>query len=262
MSNLSVVHQQEVLGRSFKVYGTVEEPLFLALDVAEWIEHSNPTMMLKSVEEDEKRLNFVYTSTGNKDAWFLTEDGIYELLMLSRKPIAKQWKKEVKKILKNIRLNGGHVQIDREEEFIHAHFPSFSEEVKKAMVLDLREQNKQLQATIQVQTPKVEKYEDYLEAEGSLTATQVVDKLRELGEKPVFIRSAVSLNKFLNAKGVQYKRGNSWYIYQDYEYLIEEGCAINRQVTTYDGYTNQLRWTPKGVDFIIELIQNDKTNRF
>ncbi|PDZ01391.1 hypothetical protein COD89_14050 [Bacillus thuringiensis] len=116
MSNLSVVHQQEVLGRSFKVYGTVEEPLFLALDVAKWIEHSNPTMMLKSVDEDEKRLNFVYTSTGNKDAWFLTEDGIYELLMLSRKPIAKQWKKEVKKILKNIRLNGGHVQIDREED--------------------------------------------------------------------------------------------------------------------------------------------------
>ncbi|WP_257143646.1 BRO-N domain-containing protein [Bacillus toyonensis] len=69
--------------------------MFLAKDVAEWIDHSNPTMMLKSVDEDEKRLNFVYTSTGNKDAWFLTEDGIYELLMLSRKPIAKQWKKEV-----------------------------------------------------------------------------------------------------------------------------------------------------------------------
>ncbi|WP_255295192.1 BRO family protein [Bacillus thuringiensis] len=46
------------------------------------------------VDEDEKRLNFVYTSTGNKDAWFLTEDGIYELLILSRKPIAKQWKRK------------------------------------------------------------------------------------------------------------------------------------------------------------------------
>lgn len=97
--------------------------------------------------------------------------------MLSRKSIAKQWKKEVKKILKNIRLNGGHVQVDREEEFIHSHFPSFSEEVKKAMVLDLREQNKQLQTTIQVQAPKVEKYDNYLDRDGSLTATQVVDKL-------------------------------------------------------------------------------------
>ncbi|MEH7667652.1 Bro-N domain-containing protein [Bacillus sp. JJ689] len=105
----------------------MEEPLFLALDVAEWIDHSNPTMMLKSVDEDEKEkhslgINNNYTQTGrgglreNTEFWFLTEAGIYELLMQSRKPIAKQWKKEVKKILKNIRLNGGHVQIDREED--------------------------------------------------------------------------------------------------------------------------------------------------
>ncbi|PDZ88976.1 hypothetical protein CON47_25665 [Bacillus thuringiensis] len=88
-------YEQEVLGRSFKVYGTVEEPLFLAKDVAEWIEHSNLTMMLKSVDEDEKHMHNVHTSTGSKEAWFLTEDGIYEVLMQSRKPIAKQWKKEV-----------------------------------------------------------------------------------------------------------------------------------------------------------------------
>lgn len=36
--------------------------------------------------------------------WFLTEDGLYELLMQSRKPIAKQFKKQVKKMLKELRL--------------------------------------------------------------------------------------------------------------------------------------------------------------
>ncbi|WP_253262796.1 BRO-N domain-containing protein [Bacillus cereus] len=105
----------------------MEEPLFLANDVAEWIEHSNLTMMMKSVDNEEKEKhnlgisnNYTQVRHGglreNTEFWFLTEDGIYELLMLSRKPIAKQWKKEVKKILKNIRLNGGHVQIDREED--------------------------------------------------------------------------------------------------------------------------------------------------
>ncbi|MEC2392622.1 hypothetical protein BK709_18990 [Bacillus thuringiensis serovar shandongiensis] len=116
MSNLSVVHQQEVLGRSFKVYGTVDEPLFLAKDVAEWIGHTNLTVMMRMVEEEDKVLNNVSTLGGEQISTFITEDGIYEVLMQSRKPIAKQWKKEVKKILKNIRLNGGHVQIDREEE--------------------------------------------------------------------------------------------------------------------------------------------------
>ena len=34
--------------------------------------------------------------------WFLTEDGLYEVLMQSRKPIARQFKKEVKKTLLTI----------------------------------------------------------------------------------------------------------------------------------------------------------------
>ncbi|WP_243870727.1 BRO family protein [Bacillus albus] len=130
--------------------------MFLAKDVAEWIGHTNLTVMMRLVEEDEKvkaflPLNNVYTQTGrgglreNTEANFLTENGIYEVLMQSRKPIAKQWKKEVKKILKQIRLTGGTVQTDREAEFIENYFPSFSEDVKKAMVLDLHATNKELQ---------------------------------------------------------------------------------------------------------------------
>ena len=38
--------------------------------------------------------------------WFLTEDGLYEVLMQSTKPIAKSFKKEVKKILKELRIKG------------------------------------------------------------------------------------------------------------------------------------------------------------
>ncbi|MET7017240.1 BRO-N domain-containing protein [Bacillus mycoides] len=104
MSNLTVIHQQEVLGRGFKVYGSIEEPLFLAKDVAEWIEHTNLTMMMKVVDEDEKVIIKVPTKKslgglqGNTNYTFLTEEGIYELLMLSRKPIAKQWKKQVNTI--------------------------------------------------------------------------------------------------------------------------------------------------------------------
>lgn len=140
INQLSVVHQQNVLGQEFKVYGTVEEPLFLAKDVADWIEYDGRTgQLLRTVDEEEKLMNTIYASGQNRDMWFLTEDGIYEVLMQSRKPIAKAFKKEVKKILKQIRLTGGTVQEDREAEFIENYFPSFSEDVKKMMVLDLRE---------------------------------------------------------------------------------------------------------------------------
>lgn len=47
MKNLEILREQELLGKEFRVYGTVEEPLFLAKDVANWIEHNNPRMMLK-----------------------------------------------------------------------------------------------------------------------------------------------------------------------------------------------------------------------
>ena len=102
-----------VLGKELTMYGTLENPLFLAKDVAEWIEYSklqngnpNTSMMLKTVDEDEKGIRIVYTLGGNQEMWFLTEDGLYEVLMQSRKPIAKQFKKEVKRILKELRLKG------------------------------------------------------------------------------------------------------------------------------------------------------------
>lgn len=104
---LNIIKEQEVLGKVFKVYGTFENPLFLAKDVAEWIEHSNSRMMLQSVNDEEKEcVNNPYALQGQQEQWFLTEDGLYEVLMQSRKPIAKDFKKEVKKILKEIRVTG------------------------------------------------------------------------------------------------------------------------------------------------------------
>ena len=47
MNELQVIKEQEVLGKEFRVYGSVDEPLFLAKDVANWIEHSDVSMMLK-----------------------------------------------------------------------------------------------------------------------------------------------------------------------------------------------------------------------
>lgn len=88
------------------MYGNAENPLFLAKDVAAWIEHSDVSMMMRNVDDEEKVTNIVCTHGGNQNAWFLTEDGLYEVLMQSRKPQAKQFKKGVKEILKSIRRTG------------------------------------------------------------------------------------------------------------------------------------------------------------
>ena len=103
---LQIINEQEVLGKHFTVYGTADEPLFLAKDVAEWIEHSKPSIMIDTVDEDEKLREKIFTSGQNREVWFLTENGLYEVLMQSRKPLAKEFKKKVKEILKSIRKHG------------------------------------------------------------------------------------------------------------------------------------------------------------
>lgn len=55
--------------------------------------------MLKSIDDDEKvKVNNLHSEnrTGGNGTWFLTENGLYEVLMLSRKPKAKQFKSKVK----------------------------------------------------------------------------------------------------------------------------------------------------------------------
>ena len=111
---IKVIAEQNVLGKEFHIYGTIEEPLFLAKDVAEWIDYAKTgngdfdvSKMVKSVDDDEKFTTNIVRSDGRaRMQSFLTEYGLYEVLMQSRKPIAKKFKKEVKRILHDLRLNG------------------------------------------------------------------------------------------------------------------------------------------------------------
>ncbi|MDM5432352.1 BRO family protein [Bacillus hominis] len=176
MSQLQVIHEQAVLGQTFKVYGTKEEPLFLAQDVKQWIGHTNITKMLSSIDEDEKikiPLNKKLMGLqANTEYWFLTEEGIYELLMLSRKPIAKQWKKQVKAILKEIRLNGGYVVAHEEEDdtIIMARALLVAQSAidrKNKQLQEAQQVISQQVEVIEVQAPKVEKYEKFLEVDGT-----------------------------------------------------------------------------------------------
>lgn len=110
---LELIDEREVLGKNFKVYGTWENPLFLAKDVAEWIDYAktgkgsyDTSRMLKTVDDDEKLIRTIFVSGQNREAWFLTEDGLNEVLFQSRKPIAKEFKKQVKIILREVRTKG------------------------------------------------------------------------------------------------------------------------------------------------------------
>ena len=149
MSELKIIEQREVLGKEFRIYGDFENPLFLAKDVAEWIEHSNSRMMLQAVDENEKLcVNNPYALQGQQEQWFLTEDGLYEVLMQSRKPIAKEFKKEVKQILKTIRKHGLYAKEDLLDnpDIAIAAFKALKEEREARKALEA--ENKQMQPLV------------------------------------------------------------------------------------------------------------------
>lgn len=106
---LKLLQETQLCGATLSVYGTPIEPLFLAKEVADAIDHSNSRMMLEGVDEDEKLMSVILTSGQRREMWFLTEQGLYEVLMQSRKPIAKDFKRGVKKLLKGIRTGEYHL---------------------------------------------------------------------------------------------------------------------------------------------------------
>lgn len=140
--NLTVIDSGVICNQQVNVYGTREKPLFLAKDVANWLGHSNPSMMLSKIDKEDKIIIYAKFSLQNSDITnayissesdscksnnylFLTEFGVYEVLMQSRLPKAKEFKKGVKEILKRIRLTGKyeadtHSDDDHSRELIEA----------------------------------------------------------------------------------------------------------------------------------------------
>lgn len=102
---LEEITEVVIFGEKFNIYGNINNPLFLATDVAEMIEYSTDKVgqMLELVDDNEKLTDTIYRAGQRREMWFLTEYGLYELLMQSRKPLAKKFKLVIKNILKQIR---------------------------------------------------------------------------------------------------------------------------------------------------------------
>ena len=161
---MQVLTSKQVLGKTFKVYGTIENPLFLAKDVAKMIDVNNISDLMSRIDDDEKQLintiGLTDSIQGNPNKWFLSEDGLYEVLMQSRKPIAKQFKKQVKAILKEIRTKGGYIATSEEdtEETILARAVLLAQatiEKKNKQIEQMKEDIYVLEEEIETNAPKV-----------------------------------------------------------------------------------------------------------
>ncbi len=234
MNELKVLNEQEVLGKQFRVYGTADEPLFLAKDVAEWIEYdtSSVNKMLANVDDDEKVRKNVPTLGGMQESWCLTENGLYEVLMQSRKPIAKQFKKEVKEILKTIRKHGIYATDNVIDNILNN--PDFG---------------------IHLLTKLKEERAARVEAERKNAILMHVNKTYTITEiaKELGLKSAMQLNRILAEKKIQYQVNGTWLMYSNYSDCGYE--EIKQEVLDSGKVIYHRRITQMGREFILGLFE-------
>ena len=88
---------------------TCGNPWFVAKDVCDLLEHSDVSMTVKRLEEDEKGTSIICTLGGDQSMTTINESGLYSLIVTSRKPEAKRFKKWVTaEVLPSIRKKGSY----------------------------------------------------------------------------------------------------------------------------------------------------------
>lgn len=266
MEEIKIISKSTFLDKEIDVWGSIDNPLFRANDVQSWLGLKNVSRAVANVDEDE-RLNLKLSRGGSM--WFLTEEGVYELLMQSRKPIAKQFKKGVKKILHEIRTKGGYLATTQNDtpatilaramkvadEVIAEHEQRIKEleEQGRRQEIAIEQKDAQIDAQdkqIKIAAPKADYYDKTLASTSYMTTTQVADDLHI---------TAHTLNRKLQEIGIIYSQSGQWHLKMPYKKWNLAGTrTYNYQSSNGEVVTKvTLVWNQRGKRFILALYNNN-----
>ena len=239
MSNSLQVFNSEDFGnvRALAING---EPWFVAKDVCEalGIDTSHVT---RSLDDDEVS-NLPNWQNGGKAPLIITEGGLYSLIMRSRKPEAKSFKRWVTHdVLPSIRRHGMYATPQTVEDMLAD--PDTMIQTLKALKAE-RQRSAALMEDNARMLPKAVAYDTIMDADGTYTVTEAARYLTQMGTK-VGVRRLYDL---LRADGLVCKRGNA-----PTKTAIERGLAIQVMTTRPDGKANDpyARITQKGIDWCV-----------
>lgn len=267
MKEIKIINKSTFLDKEIDVWGSAEQPLFRAKDVSDWLNLKNTPEIIKRIDAEERH-KFNLGRNGG-DTWFLTEDGLYELLMQSRKPIAKQFKKGVKKILHEIRTKGGYIasaDADTPED-IMARAVLVAQQTlarREERIKELEEQSRRQELVIEQKdeqidlqckqikeaAPKADYYDKTLASTSCMTTTQVADDLHT---------TAHALNRKLQEIGIIYSQSGQWHLKMPYKKWNLAGTrTFNYQSSNGEVVTKvTLVWNQRGKRFILALYNNN-----
>ena len=219
------------------------EPWFVGKDVATSLGYSNPAKAIRDhVDEEDKLGERIVLSGQTREAILVNESGLYSLILSSKLPTAKVFKRWVtSEVLPSIRKTGGYATPE-------AIYKTLIEPKNLIIVLETlaeeQAKNKKLTAENAVLSVKAKYYDAILASAESLPITQIA---KDYG------MSAVTLNRLLSEMEIQYKRCGTWILYQDY---ADKGYTQTKTFIINDNKTKSYTtWTQKGRLFLYNLLK-------
>ena len=226
------------------------QPYFVGKDVAEILGYTNPSKAIADHVDDEDKLNNeTLSSLGQRGGWLINESGLYSLILTSKLPKAKAFKRWVtSEVLPSIRKHGLYA-VDE----ILAN-PDIAIKALQELKAE-REKRKSLEGTVAVQNqqiaemqPKVSYYDLILQCPDLMSITTIA---KDYGY------SAKRLNAYLHEQGIQFKQGGIWLLYQHY---AEQGYTSTKthNYAGEDGTQHakpHTYWTQKGRLFLYDFLK-------
>lgn len=245
MNELQIFKNQEFgTVRTAELDGTV---WFVGKDVAEILGYTNPSEALADHVDEEDKLNSKTLSSFNLDlgqrgGWLINESGLYSLVLSSKLPSAKKFKRWVtSEVLPSIRKTGAYA--------VPKDYPS----ALRALA-DAEEQKMKLLAENQRQAQAIADFEPIrqyvdtiLESPSAMATSQVAAD---------YNLSAKALNKILFEAGIQHSVNGQWILYKRHMgkgYTKSKTIPIVRSDGSHDARI-LTQWTQKGRLLIHEIL--------
>ena len=248
MNELQVFHNDEFGSvRTLTING---EPYFIGRDVADILGYSNSRKALADhVDDEDKGVTKCDTLGGTQELTVINESGLYSLILSSKLPAAKRFKRWVTaEVLPSIRRHGMYAidEIIANPDLGIAALQALKAEREKRIALTAQVAMQSQQ--IAEMKPKVSYYDLVLSCPDALPITILA---KDYGW------TAQQMNKFLHKQGVQYKLQKTWLLYARYQ---DKGYTHSETYpyTDHNGNVHNsinTKWTQSGRLFIYELMK-------
>lgn len=266
------------------------EPMFVGKDVATALGYKDSVNALKShVDEEDKRGWQITTPYGEQQMTIISESGLYSLILSSKLDGAKKFKKWVtSEVLPSIRKHGAYATettIDniianpafgiqlltalQEERKEKARLEAENKKKEEELALAnnraniLSEHAKEQHVVIDIQKERINVLSSAVESmEKKVSYVKKILQCKSTVKVKVIAQdygmSAKAFNQLLHSMGVQYKEGESWFLYQRYKphgYVKDVPFYIESQ--NGQKAVSHMQWTQKGRMFLYDFLKSN-----